>query len=132
MFEFFKKKPVTALDSMSNAVYGNAPPKKRADLGHATNLASELLMHIVDVREISEHAIALDSGPIPSSTHELALMIALDFFAKPTLVSNVFDALLIARMPAVEWYRQNLVAPMLVETFETILYELYKPGRRAA
>ena len=129
MFGFFKKKPVTALDSMISAVYGNAPPKRRADLGHAANLASELLMQVVDVREISEHVIALDSGPIPYSTHELALMVTLDFFAQPALVPNLFDAQLLARMRAVEWYQQNLVAPMLVETFETILYELYKPGR---
>lgn len=129
MFGLFKKKPVTALDVAINAVYGTAPPKKRADLGHATNLASEMLMHVVDVHEISEHAIALDAGPIPYSTYDLALMVALSFFSKSAVVSNLFDAQLLARMRAVEWFKQNLVAPAIVETFETRLYKLYKPGR---
>ena len=81
MFGFKKKKPATALDEFIFAVYGNPPPPKRADVEQAIALASDkLLLGVVDQRELRRQAIALAETPIPYSTHDLAVSVALHFF----------------------------------------------------
>lgn len=129
MFGIFskKKKPQSALDEFIFAVYGNPPPPKRAKVGQAVEIAKELLMGIIDEEEIRRQAISLNDGPIPYSTHDLALSIALDFFKKPENVSQLFEAQLITRMKMGEWLEQGLVAPVLVRSFEDVLYDTYKP-----
>ena len=84
MFGFSKKKkPQNALDEYIFAVYGNPPPAKRANLEQAITLASELLMGIVPEQDVRTHAVALEAGPIPYSTHDLAISVALNFFKEP-------------------------------------------------
>ena len=85
MFGFGKKKkPKTPLDSFITAVYGDPPPQKRANVSEATRLASEeLLMGNIDSSEVTQLAEDLASGPIPYSTQDLALSVALNFFQQP-------------------------------------------------
>ncbi|MCB1560874.1 MAG: hypothetical protein KDI75_07245 [Xanthomonadales bacterium] len=130
MFGFFgrRKKPKNALDELIFAIYGNPPPGKRADVRQATDLANELLMGTIEAEDISRQAAGLNSGPIPYSTHDLGLSVALVFFKQPENRHKLFDSQLHARMTALEWLKEGLVAPMLVESFEATLYKLYDPG----
>jgi hypothetical protein len=122
----FGKKPETAMDSFIKAIYGDPPPAKRANLSTAIDLASELLMGEVPEKEISIIGTKLDSGPIPYTTHDLALSIALNFFKDPQYSPNLGMAQMMARMTMLDWFQENKVAPMLVKSFEDTLYNLYK------
>jgi len=129
MFGFRKKKPKTALDAFITAVYGDPPPAKRADIGEASRLASEeLLMGNIDASHIRKLAEELASGPVPYSTHDLALSVALNFFKRPELMPTLQIAQLFVRMQMLEWLQAGLVAPMIVKSFEEVLYKLYKPA----
>lgn len=130
LFDLFgsKKKPETAMDALIQAMYGNPPPPKRAKLSEAVDLAAELLMGEVSEREIVNIATQLNSGPIPYSTHDLALSVALNFFKNPSLIPKLGTAQLMARMSMIEWLQEKKVAPLLVQSFEDTLYKLYKPG----
>ncbi len=130
MFGLFNKKktPKNALDEFIFAIYGNPPPPKRANVGQALSMANELLMGRIDEKEVSQQAITLNDGQIPYSTHDLALSIALNFFKQPEHVPQLFEAQLLARMKMLEWLQEGLVAPLLVQSLETVLYKLYKPG----
>jgi hypothetical protein len=123
-----KKKPQNALDEFIFAVYGNPPPAKRANVGQAVELANELLLGVIDEKEVGRQAIVLSDGPIPYSTHDLALSVALNFFKQPENVPQLFEAQLLARMKMLEWLQSGLVASMLVQSFESVLYKVYKPG----
>ena len=130
LFDIFgkNKKQESAMDMFIRAVYGDPPPPKRAKLSEAVELASELLMGMVSEREIVTIATELNSGPIPYSTHDLALSVALNFFKDPARIPSLGTAQLMARMAMLEWLQQKKVAPMLVQSFEGTLYKLYKPG----
>lgn len=129
MFGFFKKKkPANALEAFIFAVYGNPPPAKTARPEESVQIAyEELLVQVVSKEEITKLTTELNAGPIPYSTHDLALSVALNFFKRPELVPHLGDAQLLARLKAVEWLQQGRVAPPLVKTFEDVLYKLYKP-----
>lgn len=122
----FGKKPESALDQLIKSIYGDPPPAKRANLSIAIDLAGELLMGEVPEKEISIIGTKLESGPIPYSTNDLALSIALNFFKDPKYMPSLGMAQLMARMTMLEWYEQGKVAPMLVKSFEDTLYNLYK------
>jgi len=109
-------------------MYGDPPPPKRAKLSEAVDLANELLMGEVTEREIVTLATQLNSGPIPYSTHDLALSVALNFFKDPARISKLGTAQLMARMSMIEWLQEKKVAPLLVQSVEDTLYKLYKPG----
>ena len=128
LFDLFgaKKKPETAMDVFIRAVYGDPPPRKTARLPEAVKLTNELLMGIVSESEISAVVTQLNSGPIPYSSHDLALSAALNFFKNPTYMPKLGSAQLMARMTMVEWLQEGKVAPILVESFEDTLYKLYK------
>ena len=133
MFGFSKKKkPANALDEFIFAVYGNPPPPKRANIDHAAELAcNELLLGMVDREAVREHARALAAGPIPYSTQDLAISVALNFFKDPRYVPHLFTAQLAARVQAVAWTQAGLVVKPLMQGFEDSLYKLYKPAPRA-
>jgi hypothetical protein len=132
MFEFLKKKkPVTALDQFIFAVYGNPPPEKRANVARASSLACELLMGVVDERQVRGVAEELNASPIPYSTHDLALSAALNFFKRPEYMPQLSTAQMFARIKMLEWLEDKLVVPILVGSFEETLYKLYKPAPRA-
>jgi hypothetical protein len=130
LFDLFggKKKQESAMDVFIRAVYGDPPPPKRAKLSEAVDLANELLMGVVSEREILAVATQLSNGPIPYSTHDLALSVALNFFKDPARIPTLGTAQLMARMSMLEWIQEKKVAPMLAESFENTLYKLYKPG----
>ena len=130
MFGFFKKKkPTNVLDEVIFAIYGNTPPPKRANLEAAIILASDvLLMGRVGRSEIIRLAENLNSGPIPYSTHELALSVAQNFFEQPEYSTHLRDAQMMARHQALQWGKQGLVIPVLVMGFENALYKFYEPS----
>jgi hypothetical protein len=130
IFDLFgsKKKTESAMDLFIKAMYGDPPPPKRAKLSEAVTLANELLMGEVAEREIVSLATQLNNGPIPYSTHDLALSVALNFFKDPSRVSRLRTAQLMARMSMLEWLQEEKVAPLLVQSVEDALYKLYKPG----
>jgi hypothetical protein len=130
LFDLFsgKKKPESAMDVFIQAMYGNPAPPKRAKLSESVDLATELLMGEVSKQEIQTLATQLSSGPIPYSTHDLALSVALNFFKDPARIPSLGTAQLMARMSMLEWLQDGKVAPMLVKSFEDTLYKLYKPG----
>lgn len=131
MFGFFKKKtgPANALEAFIFAVYGNPPPPKTARPEEAAQIACEdLLMGFVSKEEVAKLATEINAGPIPYSTHDLALSVALNFFKQPDLVPRLRDAQLLARMKALDWLQQRKVVPPLVQSFEEVLYKLYEPG----
>ena len=130
MFGFFskEKRQQRAIDKFIWAVYGNPPPARRADVGQAIEMANELLLGVVDAEEVRRQAMALNDSPIPYSTHDLGLSVALSFFKQPEHAPRLFGAQLLARLQMMEWIEEGLVAPMLVESFESALYKIYKPG----
>ncbi len=130
LFDIFggKKKQESAMDVLIRTIYGNPAPAKRAKLAEAVELANELLKGIVSEREVMALAAQLNSGPIPYSTHDLALSVALNFFKDPGRIQSLRDAQLMARMTMIEWLQADKVAPLLVQSFESTLYKLYKPG----
>ena len=130
MFGLFgkKKKSLSALDELIFAIYGNPPPVKRAHVGEAVELAKELLSNVVDENAIRSQAIVLSDSPIPYSTHDLALAVSLHFFKQPENIPKLFDVQILARMKMIQWLEGGLVAPMFVESVESVLYRLYKPG----
>lgn len=126
MFGFGKKKQETAMDRFIKIMYGDPPPKKRANLSEAVSLARNLLTGIVDERELRVIGSELNDGPIPYSTHDLALSIALNFFKNPEYVAKLKTAQLTTRMTMQDWLDQKKVIPMLVESFESSLDKAYK------
>lgn len=131
MFNLFGKKntkPKTALDAVIIAVYGDPPPPKTAKVGEAIHIAHEmLLMELISKDEVTKVANELNSGPMPYSTHDLALSVALNFFKQPKRISELADAQMLARLQAVEWLKDKKAVPALVKSFEDTLYKLYKP-----
>lgn len=127
MFGLFgNKKQETAMDAFIKAIYGDPPPKKTAVLSTAIDLANELLMGVVPEKELAILGTKLDSGPIPYSTEDLALSIALNFFKDPAYIPLLGTAQLMARMTMLDWFGENKVAPLLVKSFEDVLYKTYK------
>ncbi|MCC4604848.1 hypothetical protein [Xanthomonas campestris] len=130
MFDIFRrrKQPNNALDALIFAMYGNPPPPKRANVDLAALLAgSDLLARSIDADSVQEQARALNSGPVPYSTQDLALSVALHFFKQPQLVPHLGRAQLGARLKSLQWLQQGLVAPLLVKAFEDELYSIYRP-----
>ncbi|HMG05403.1 MAG TPA: hypothetical protein VK581_08075 [Chthoniobacterales bacterium] len=129
MFGFSKKKKAaSALDEFIFAVYGNPPPAKRANLEQAVSLAfDELLMRNVHQQEVRAVTDDLSAGPVPYSTHDLALSVALNFFKRPDYIPRLQMAQMFARLKMVQWLQDGLVVPVLVKSFEEVLYKLYKP-----
>jgi hypothetical protein len=128
MFGWFqKKKPATLMDQFIVSMYGDSPPQKRADVDAAIQLAhQELLGELVDLREIREIATALYRGPIPYSTHDLALSVALNFFKQPTQIERLKDIEAFATIKARLWLKKEHVAPMIFKTFQETLYRVYR------
>ena len=126
MFELFKRKdkPRTVLDEFIFSIYGNPPPAKRANLNKSISLAKELLLEKIDELEITRHATSLNDSPIPYSTHDLALSVAISFLKQPEYVNDLFQAQLNLRLSMIEWLQQGLISPKLAENYENLLYRL--------
>ena len=130
MFRLFgkkKEKPRNMMDEVIHAMYGNPPPPRTAVLNDAIEFAYEdLLMGAVDKNEITQLAKKLFAGPIPYSTHDLAVSLAMNFFKQEERKQDLFAAQLMARMKALEWAQEGKVVATLLGVFEDTLYKAYK------
>lgn len=128
MFGIFKRKPPTALDAFIRLAYGPNPPRKSADLERAVIIAHEdILLERVPLPEIKRTARELFRGPIPYSTHDLAVSTALAFFESPEYAQSLRVCQIPARMQVVNWAKEGKVVGPLAQTFEEVLYRRYKP-----
>jgi len=131
MFSFFKRRHPTLMDQTIKAIYGEKPPRKSANVAHAVKLAAgDLLCGTTNAERLAGLATELDAGPMPYSTHDLAVSIALRIFmdADEATRPALFNAQLHARLAALDWAKQGQLAPALLQAFEHTLYERYKPG----
>lgn len=131
MFGLFKKRPTRVMDQAIKAIYGDNPPRKSADVARAVRLAADdLLCGTTDQDRLVCLAKELDAGPIPYSTHDLAVSIALRIFkdADAGARDGLFAAQLTARLVSLEWAKEGKLAPALLAAFENTLYKLYRPG----
>lgn len=128
MFGLFgKRKPRTAMDAVILQIYGSLDRQKTADVEAAGQLAyADLLCEGVEPREVSDKARALFAGPMPYSTHDLALSVALAFFKDPQYRDALREAQLVARMQVFEWAQDGKVAKPLAAIFEETLYSTFK------
>lgn len=123
-----QKEPENALDAFIHAAYGNPPPPKAANLDEAIRIAyEELLAHHVGRQEVASVAMELNRGPIPYSTYDLAVSIALNFFKQPERLQQLGAAQLTARLMVAQWTNEKKVIVPLAAAFEDALYKLYKP-----
>jgi hypothetical protein len=128
MFEWLRKtKTRTLLDDFVTAMYGDPPPPKSANVETAVQLAHrEMLGCLISEQEIRELASALYEGPIPYTTHHLALSVALNFFRRPEQLNHLHIVQLRARLIALDWAKEKKIPMHLLSTFEESLYERYK------
>jgi hypothetical protein len=131
MFNLFRSKPKaeTLMDQFIHAMFGPNPPKKSADPSAAADLAGGLLGGIVPSDQLARLANDLYAGPIPYSTHDLAVSVALRLFkdVPPEHREKLFDAQLAARLTVLEWAKAGKVVRPLLQAFEETLYKLYAP-----
>ena len=131
MSGLFKKRSTSAVNELIKGIFGDKPPRKSADVAQAVRLAADdLLCGTTDRDRLMRLAKELDAGPIPYSTHDLAVSVALRIFKDADSVTreDLFTAQLTARLAALEWAKEGKVAPTLLGAFEQTLYKLYKPG----
>jgi hypothetical protein len=128
MFGLFKKKQPTMMDAFIGVMYGANPPAKSADLERSITIAHEdLLCERVSLSEVKQRAGELFRGPIPYSTHDLAVSTALAFFKNPEYVPALRECQLPARMRVFNWANEGKVVKLLAQNFEEVLYRRYKP-----
>lgn len=127
MFGLFRRK--SALDKLIESMYGRHPPARRADLSAATQLAVELTGGAFDKDLLAELARNLYEGPMPYSTHDLAVSVALGLFKRtpPEHRKDLFPVQILARLTVGLWAREGKVVPILAHTFEETLYRDYAP-----
>jgi hypothetical protein len=128
MFGLFKKKQPTMMDALIRTIYGPSPPSKSADLERSIIIAHEdLLFERVPLSEVKQKAGELFKGPIPYSTHDLAVSIALGFFKGPEYMPALQECQIAARLRVVNWAKDGKVVKPLALSFEEVLYRVYKP-----
>lgn len=128
MFGLFKKRPPTVMDGLIRALYGANPPPKSAELERSIIIAHEaLLFGRVPLSEVRQRATDLFKGPIPYSTHDLAVSTALGFFKAPEFVKVLSECQIPARLRVVDWAKDGTVVSPLAQSFEAVLYRVYKP-----
>lgn len=76
--------------------------------------------------QIHRLASQLIAGPVPYSTHDLAVSVAMAFFKDPAWQNTLADHQLAARMRVLEWIQTGKVAKMIAGVFEETLYRAYK------
>ena len=132
VFGIFRKKgqSETAMDALIRMTYGSVPPPKTAVLADAVQLAhQDLLAEVVDIESVQRIAAGLYRGPMPYSTHDLAVSAALNVFKNAdgdlrTALSEIEE---IARIQVQNWLLERKVAPLIAKTFNDTLVKAY-PG----
>lgn len=129
MFGWLKsRKQATAMDAFIHATYGpNA--KKTADLAEAVLLANDLVGGRFEHQELAKLASSLNQGPIPYSTHDLAVSTALGLLKQvpPERRADLMNVQLAARMTVASWVSEGKVVVPLAAAFEDTLYREYRP-----
>ena len=120
------------MDGAIHAIYGPNPPRKSADVQQAAYVSVSLLGNRVDFRDVQTIAGQLYAGPIPYSTYDLAVSVALKFFHQQDLMPKLAEVQLPARMQVFDWFKAGLVNPHFARNFEDVLYKDYKPFVNAA
>lgn len=129
MFGLFKKKQPTAMNALIRAVYGDHPPKKSADCERAITISHEdILSEMVPLSDVRNVASGLFAGPMPYSTHDLAVATALSFYKKPEYFDALQTVQLGARLRVLNWMKDGKVAPGVTKIFEDTLYAAFKPS----
>lgn len=133
MFGFFKRRRPNLLDATIQAMYGPKPPPKSADVACSIAVAHEdLLKRKVPLSSVRQHATDLHKGPMPYSTHDLAVSTALAFSKDPEWVDALDSCQVPARTLVLNWLQNGKINGLLAEAFEKTLYERYHQQRRAA
>lgn len=115
--------------ALIRTIYGANPPPKSAELERSITIAHEaLLFGRVPLSEVRQRATDLFKGPIPYSTHDLAVSTALAFFKAPEFVKVLSEYQIPARLRVVDWAKDGQVVGPLAESFEHVLYRIYKPA----
>jgi hypothetical protein len=129
MRRFFKKRqPMTLMDAFIKITYGSNYRTEGADLSDACRIAHrELLLEKIEESEVVQQARYFFEGPIPYSTYDIAVSVALHFFRKPELINQLRDVQLLARKKVSDWLTEGEVNALLARSFENVLYNLYKP-----
>jgi hypothetical protein len=128
LFGFLKKKSPRRIDQVIAAIYGNTPPPRTANIDAAIHLAhQELLGELVTKTDVARVAKELLDGPMPYSTRDLALNVALHFFRTPELHNRLKPVNGSARALAQQWARdtRTRIPPRLIESFEDSLNTRY-------
>jgi hypothetical protein len=116
------------MDALIRAMYGANPPPKSAELERSIIIADEaLLFGRVPLSEVRQRATELFKGPFPNSTHDLAVSTALAFFKAPEFMKALSEYQILARLRVLEWAKDGKVVGPLAESFEHVLYRIYKP-----
>ncbi len=133
MFGLFKRKPPTVMDGLIRAIYGANPPPRSAELERSITIAHEaLLFGRVPLSEVRQRATELFKGPIPYSTHDLAVSTALAFFKAPEFMKVLSEYQILARLRVVDWAKDGAIITPLAQSFEAVLYRVYKPNLSGA
>jgi len=122
----------TAAHAFIEGAFGRKA-EKTANVATAVALAKDqLLLARFAEKEIATLAAALNDGPMPYSTHDLAVSVALGLLKSVPKEArkDMFDVQLKARLTVGTWARQGKVTNLLAQAFERTLYELYHPDRQ--
>jgi hypothetical protein len=126
VFGFFKKKQPTVMDGLVKLASNSHVPKTTANLDDAIRLADQtLLQQRIALTSVVEKAKQLFNGPMPYSTHDLAVATALGYLKDPELLQTLRDVQSNARNEVARWQREGRLIPMLAETFEAVLESRY-------
>ena len=134
MFGWLKrKKQTTAMDAFVHATYG-PDAKKTADLAEAVLLANDLVGGKFEHKELSKLASSLNEGPIPYSTHDLAVSTALGLLKQVPRArrAHLMNVQFAARMTVASWATEGRVILPLAAAFEDTLYREYRPDMDSA
>lgn len=130
MFGTLEKKTPGNVLQEDFALYGDPAQPEKANLQEAITIAGdELLMGRVERREVQRQAEALYATQVFSSTHDLALSVAMNFYRQPGYIPCLDDGKIIALLKVIHWYQEGLVMQALLENFAKILCVLYEPER---
>jgi hypothetical protein len=114
------------MDGLVKLASNNHAPKKTANLDDAIRLADQtLLQQRIPLTSVVEKAKQLFNGPMPYSTHDLAVATALGYLKDPELLQTFRDVQSNARNEVARWQREGRLNPMLAETFEAVLESRY-------
>jgi hypothetical protein len=90
-------------------------PSKSADLERSITIAHEdLLFERVPLSAVKRAASELFEGPIPYSTHDLAVSTALAFFKASEYVPELQECQIPARLRVVNWAKDGKVSTSCV------------------